>query len=66
MEFDAVIDLNRVEDIFFSAVTNLVKSKMRVGFKRGLMDNNYNLVIDQKQEDPEIAFRGFLASIQMF
>jgi|BarGraIncu00222A_1022003.scaffolds.fasta_scaffold07352_2 hypothetical protein len=66
IEFDAVIDLNRVEDIFFSAVANLVKSKMRVGFKRGLMDNYYNLVIDQKQDDPEIAFRGFLAFIQMF
>jgi hypothetical protein len=65
-EFDAVIDLNRFEEIFFSAVTNIVKSTMRVGFKRDLMNDYYNLVIDQKQDDPEIAFRGFLAFIQMF
>jgi len=66
IEIDAVIDLNRSEEIFFSTVTNIVKSKMRVGFKRDLMDIYYNLVIDQKQDDPELAFKGFLATLQMF
>jgi hypothetical protein len=65
-QFDAVIDLNRFEEIFFSAVANIVKSTMRVGFKRDSLDDYYNLVIDLKQNDPELAFRGFLASLQMF
>lgn len=65
-EFDVVIDLNRREEIFFSAVANIVKSTIRVGFKRDVMNDYYNLVIDQKPEDPEVAFRVFLTSLQMF
>jgi hypothetical protein len=65
-DYDAVIDLNRTEELFFCAIANIVKSTIRVGFKRGVMNDYYNLVIDQKQEDPEVAFRGFLTAIQMF
>ncbi len=65
-EFDAVIDLNRNEDVFFSAVSNLVRSKVRVSFNKELSSNYYNMLISEKNEEPEAAYRSFLNYLKMF
>jgi hypothetical protein len=65
-EFDIVIDLNRGEDVFFSAVSNIVKSKIRVGFAGELSEKYYTMQIAEKQSDPEVAYRNFLSYLKMF
>ncbi len=65
-EFDAVIDLNRAEDIFFSAIANTVRSKVRIAFSRHTLSNYYNLLITDKNPDGELAYRSFLTYLKMF
>lgn len=65
-EFDVVIDLNRSENIFFSAISNIVKSKIRISFVKEFSENYYNLQIVDKQGDSETAYRSFLNYLQMF
>lgn len=65
-EYDVVIDLNRSENIFYSAVANIVKSKVRVGFKKNKSESYYNLLISGKNQDSEAAYRSFLHYLQMF
>lgn len=64
--YDIVIDLNRTENIFFSAVANLVKAKVRAGFKRTKSEGYYNLLISGKNQESEEAYSSFLHYLQMF
>lgn len=65
-EFEIVIDLNRSEDVFFSAVANVVKAKIRVSFEKEFSEQYYNLQIADKNRDPEVAYRSFLSYLRMF
>jgi hypothetical protein len=65
-EFDIVIDLNRSQDIFFSSVANIVKSKLRIGFTKDFCEKYYNMLISDKSAEPEVAFRSFLNYLKMF
>lgn len=64
--YDIVIDLNRKENTFFSAVANIVESKARISFKKDFSENYYNLLFNNKQDETELAFRSFLEVIRMF
>ena len=64
--FDVVIDLNRQEDIFFSAVTNIVKSRLRICFNKEHSSAYYNFLFADNQNIPEVAFRNMLNFLQMF
>lgn len=65
-EFDVVVDLNRSVNVFFSAVSNIVKSKARVSFKKEQSEGYYNLIIDSKNQESEPAYRSFLSYLKMF
>ncbi len=65
-EFDVVIDLNRSENIFFSAISNIVKSKIRISFVKEFSEKYYNLQIVDKQGDSEASYKSFLSYLQMF
>ncbi|MFA7228747.1 MAG: hypothetical protein WC061_06920 [Melioribacteraceae bacterium] len=65
-EFEIVIDLNRSEDLFSSAVCNIVNSKVRVGFARERSELYYSLQIAGNQGDPEVSYRNFLNYLKMF
>jgi hypothetical protein len=65
-EFDIVIDLNREENLFCSAVSNFVGSKIRIGFDRNLSSNFYNMLINDKNEEAEVSYRNFLNYLKMF
>jgi hypothetical protein len=65
-EFDIVIDLNRKDDLFFSAVSNIVNSKVSVSFAKEQSDGYYTLQIMEKQSDPEVSYRNFLSYLKMF
>ncbi len=65
-EFDVVVDLNRSEDVFFSAISNVVKSKIRVSFEKEYSGEYYNMQIADKNTNPEVAYRSFLNYLRMF
>jgi hypothetical protein len=65
-DFDIVIDLNRTEDIFLSAVSNIVRAKLRAGFKKEMSELYYTLQIGGNQGDPEVSYRNFLNYLKMF
>jgi len=64
--FDAVIDLNRQESVFFSAVVNIVQSKLRIGFDKANSSPYYNFQFAETQNNPEVTFRNLLNFLQMF
>jgi hypothetical protein len=64
--FDAVIDLNRKEDTFFSCIANAVQSGIRVGFRKNNSDGYYNLLYESKQSEPAVAYSKFLEHLSMF
>lgn len=65
-EFDVVIDLNYVDNILASAVTNIVGSNFRVGFVKKDSDKYYNLQFNKEQNNSEISYKNLLNSLGMF
>lgn len=65
-EFDVVIDLNLKNDIFSGIISNLCKSKFRIGFKKDISDKFYNIQIINNATDSAISYRNLLNSLQMF
>jgi len=63
---DAVIDLNRKENLFFSYASNIVISKLRIGFKKNNSDKFYNLQFANGEESAEFFYKNFLNCLRMF
>jgi Family of unknown function (DUF6913) len=66
LNFNVVIDLNRKTDIYYSFSANLVNAPFRVGVIKNSSEKYYNLLIDNKEDNPEIFYRNFLNCLQMF
>lgn len=64
--FDVVIDLNREENLFYSYTANIVKSKIRIGFKKRKADVYYNFVVEGSDSDSVKTYNNFLNCIKMF
>ncbi|MCX7798336.1 MAG: hypothetical protein N2249_06915 [Melioribacter sp.] len=64
--YDIVIDLNRKENTFFSAVANIVGSNVRISFKKDFSESYYNLLFKNNSPEAELAFRNFLEVVRMF
>lgn len=65
-EFDVIIDLNRDENLFCSAMSNFFKARYRVGFQKNNSDNYYNFQVQNGEINSEISYRNLLNSLQMF
>lgn len=65
-EFNAVIDLNRKNNIYCSFSANLVRSPLRIGFGKKNSDRFYNIQISDKEDNSEISYKNFLNCLQMF
>lgn len=57
--FDVVIDLNREENLFYSYTANIVKSKIRIGFKKRKADVYYNFVVEGSDSDSVKTYNNF-------
>ncbi len=66
MEFSMVLDLNKDENLFNSLIANIVKSQIRMGFKKNDSDIYYNLQFESAEEDPDIFYKNLLNCLQMF
>ena len=64
--FDVVIDLNREENLFYSYIANVVKSKIRVGFKKRKAESYYNFLVEVSDSDSTKSYINFLNCIKMF
>jgi len=66
MQFNASIDLNRKENLFYSLSANLVQAPVRIGFAKPDSDKFYNLQVVNGEDNPEISYKNFLNCLQMF
>ncbi|MEW6654838.1 MAG: hypothetical protein AB1394_15400, partial [Bacteroidota bacterium] len=64
--YDLVIDLNRQEDTFFSCVANVVKSKVRIGFRKNRSEDYYNLLFESRLNENSSAYKRLLEHLSMF
>lgn len=65
-KFNAIIDLNRDDNLFCSYAANLVQSQLRIGFSKTNSDKYYNIQIADTEDNPEISYKNFLNCLQMF
>ena len=66
MRFNAILDLNRKENIFCSIVASMVNAPIKAGFQKGNADKYYNLQIINKEENPELSYKNYLNCLEMF
>lgn len=64
--FDAVIDLNRKEQLFYIYVSGVLNSRIRIGFKKNLADKVYNIQIANGETNPKISYENLLSCLKMF
>ena len=63
--FDAILDLNRNEQLFYSYVAVMVDAKIRIGFKNNIADRVYNLQIANNETNPKISYKNLLNCLKM-
>lgn len=63
--FDAVIDLNQKEQLFYSYVSGIVNAKLRIGFKKFLADKTFNIQIANDGTNPKISYKNLLNCLRM-
>lgn len=66
MRFNAILDLNRKENIFCSIVAGMVNAPFKMGFQKSNADKYYNLQIINKEESAEISYKNYLSCLEMF
>ncbi|HCY75247.1 MAG TPA: hypothetical protein DHV28_04955 [Ignavibacteriales bacterium] len=66
MKFDGVIDLNRKDDLFYSYVSNLVNTRIRIGFAKKGADKFYNFQIANNDIESDKSYSNFLNCLKMF
>lgn len=66
LDINAVLDLNRKPNLFYSYAANLVNAPLRIGFSKEDADAYYNIQIINKEENPEISYKNFLNCLSMF
>ncbi|HZW37913.1 MAG TPA: hypothetical protein VFF33_01295 [Ignavibacteriaceae bacterium] len=66
LSYNAVIDLNRDENVFCSYITSIVNSPIKIGFHKANGDRYYNMQIVDTGQNPESTYKNFINSIQMF
>jgi hypothetical protein len=66
MSFDVVIDLNREYNLYSSFVSNLVKSRYVIGFKKADSDQFYNLQAANDPDSAELSYKNLLNCLGMF
>ncbi len=64
-QFDIVIDLNRADNLFYSAISNYFDAEVRVGFVKDKSDLYYNFQVPNRINN-ENSYRNLLNSFKMF
>jgi hypothetical protein len=64
--FDILIDLNKNENLFCSALAKVIDAEYKIGFKKPNSDRYYNFQIGSSEINSEISYRNLLNSLKMF
>ena len=64
--FQAVIDLNIMDNIFFSHIISSLDVPLRIGFKKNNSDKYYNIQINTEVSKPEISYKNLVNCLNMF
>jgi hypothetical protein len=64
--FQAVIDLNIKDNIFFSHIISSIDVPLRIGFKKNHSDKYYNIQINSEDSKPEISYKNLVNCLHMF
>jgi len=65
--FNAVLDLNRKDNLFYSYISNIANAPIRVGFQKNDSDKFYNLqIMNNIIYTPEVSYKNFLNCLRMF
>lgn len=65
-KYDIVFDLERIENLFYSSLTNVTESKYKVGFKKEKLNEYYNILISNKDDRSEKCYNNMIEAIKMF
>ncbi len=66
LKFDAVLDLNKEENLFSSFVSNIVDSKIRIGIQKKKSDRYYNLIYSDSNFESNIFYSNLTNCLKMF
>lgn len=65
-EYDVVMDLNRSSDVFLTAVANIVKTSIKIGFEQQKTEDYYDIRIVNSNEDPDLIYTNYINFLKMF
>ena len=63
--FDAVIDLNRKEQLYYSYVMIIAQAGLRIGFTKKFADKIYNLQVLNDESNAKISYKNLLNCLKM-
>ena len=64
-KFDAVIDLNRKQQLFYSYVMIIAHTGLRIGFTKKFADKIYNLQVLNDESNAKISYKNLLNCLKM-
>lgn len=65
LKFDVVLDLERNENTFISAIANIVQSNVRIGFKKNRSESYYNLLVQNLDQNIGSNYDNMFNTIKM-
>lgn len=66
MSFQAIIDLNRREDKFYTYITSVIDAPIKIGFAKENSDKVYNFQVKDNVQEAEIGYKNFLNCLEIF
>ncbi len=64
-KYDALLDLNRKEQLFYTYVSGIVSAAVSIGFAKGFADRVYNIQIANSETNPKISYENLLNCLKM-
>ena len=64
-KYDAVIDLNRKEQLYYSYITVIARTGLRIGFTKNFADRIYNLQVLNDETNAKISYKNLLNCLKM-
>ncbi len=64
-KYDALLDLNRKEQLFYTFVSGIMSAAVSIGFAKSFADKVYNIQIVNSETNPKISYENLLNCLKM-
>jgi len=64
-QYDALLDLNRKEQLFYTFVSGIMSAAVSIGFAKSFADKVYNIQIVNSETNPKISYENLLNCLKM-